>query len=95
VQVPTLPVAVLNASTAPSAARRLADQLIRVGVRIGTVGNLVEARPPGLWVLYAPGARDQAVRLAHVLSGRTPTIEPIDPAAQAASGHASLAVVIG
>jgi hypothetical protein len=94
-KLPTVPIAVLNASNAPGAAGKLAGQLRHRGVKIDKVGNLSESRPPGLLILYAPGDRDQAALLARALAGRKAAILPIDPIAQATAGHAArLAVVI-
>jgi hypothetical protein len=93
--LPTVPVAVLNASGTPGAAGRLARQLRHRGVKVDKVGNLSESRPPGLLILYAPGDRTQAALLARALAGRKTAILPIDPIAQATAGHAArLAVVV-
>jgi LCP family protein required for cell wall assembly len=90
------PVAVLNASGAPGAAADLAAQLRALHVHTGTVGNLGETRPPGLWILYGPGAREVALRLAQipVLAARAPNLAPIDPAAQAAAGAGTQVIVV-
>ena len=92
--VPTVPVAVLNATSTHGSAGRLAGQIRARGVKIAGVGNLSESRPPGLWILYAPGARTQAARLARLLDSRSPTIAPIDPVAQAAAGPATKVVAV-
>ena len=93
--IPSVPVAVLNATNTPGAAGRLAQQLRPRGIKVATVANLSESRPPGFVILYAPGNRAQALLLARVLSGQHPTVEPIDPVAQGAAGRsARLAVVI-
>ncbi|MBV8941946.1 MAG: LytR C-terminal domain-containing protein, partial [Solirubrobacterales bacterium] len=93
--IPSVPVAVLNATTQPGAAGRLANRLRKRGVKIATVGNLRESLQPGLLILYQPRARSQAAVLAHLLASRSPVLEPIDPTAQAAAGgHTKLAVVI-
>jgi LCP family protein required for cell wall assembly len=93
--IPSVPVAVLNTTPTAGAAGRLAQQLRVRSVKIATVGNLSESRPPGLLILYAPGERAQAALLAHVLAGQKPSIQPIDPVTQAAAGRsARVAVVI-
>jgi hypothetical protein len=93
--IPSVPVAVLNATSQQGAAGRLARQLRHRGVKIATVGNLSESLQPGLLILYAPRARGQAAVLAHLLAPRSPVMEPLDPTAQAAAGsHTKLAVVI-
>jgi hypothetical protein len=92
---PSVPVAVLNASSTQGAAGKLAEQLRRRGVKVATVGNLNGSLPPGLLILYAPGYRSEAAALAHAMAAQKPTIQPMDPAAQAAAGSKSrLALVI-
>ena len=92
--VPTVPVAVLNATSTPGAAGQLASQLQARRISIAHVGNVSETRPPGLEVLYAPGQRDQAMRVARLLSNRAATIGPIDPVIQAAAGTNAQVVVV-
>ncbi len=92
---PTIPIAVLNATAVNGAAGRLARQLQDRKVVVAVIGNLDQSRPPGTVILYAPGARAQAARLARVLAARDPTIAPFDPVAHAAAGPSiKLAVVI-
>ncbi len=91
---PAVPVAVLNATSTQGAGGGLAQQLSSRGVKIAAVGNLDESRPPGLWILYAPGARAQAARLARLLARRAPKLAPIDPVTQAAAGTATEVVVV-
>jgi hypothetical protein len=97
--IPTVPIAVLNATQDQGAAGRLALQLQRSRVKVAKVGNLNESLPPGLVILYSPqdasDARGQAEVLARMLAARKPTIEPMNPVAQAAAGNdTQLAVVI-
>jgi LCP family protein required for cell wall assembly len=93
--LPTVPVAVLNATTTQGAADRLAQQLRTRKIKIAAVGNITDPRPPGLWILYAPGARRQAALLARQLAAQKPRIAPIDPAARAVAGtRAKLIAVI-
>ena len=91
---PTVPVAVLNATTTSGAAGRLAQEMRARGVRIAGVGNLNESRPPGLWIFYVPGARTQATRLAGLLATQAPKVAPIGPAARAAIGNAAKVVAV-
>lgn len=91
---PTVPVAVLNATPAAGAAERLAQQLRAHRVAISGVGNLSEERPPGLWILYVPGARAQAGTLARLLQSQHPQLAPIDPVAQAAAGPKTQLVAV-
>jgi LCP family protein required for cell wall assembly len=93
---PSVPVAVLNATSVPHAADRLSVSLRSQGAQIAGVGNIAGPRPAGLQILYAPGQRLQAGRLAALLSHRAPTIAPMDPEAAGAAGPAAkLVVVIG
>jgi polyisoprenyl-teichoic acid--peptidoglycan teichoic acid transferase len=84
--LPNVPVAVLNATSTPGVAGQLAQQLRARKIKIAAVGNVTDPRPPGLWILYAPGARTQATQLAYQLNAQAPRIAPIDPAARAAAG---------
>jgi polyisoprenyl-teichoic acid--peptidoglycan teichoic acid transferase len=92
--IPTVPVGVLNATSTQGAAGGLARELRSRGVKVAGVGNVVESRRPGLWILYAPGARTQAAQLAHLLTTRAPTIAPVDRVAQAAAGRATKVVAV-
>jgi LCP family protein required for cell wall assembly len=93
---PTVPVVILNSTSVSGAARRLSLTLRSRAVKIGGVGNVVGPRPAGLQILYAPGERSQAHRLAVVLAGKDASVSPIDPAAAGAAGNgARLVVVIG
>ncbi|HEY6398157.1 MAG TPA: LCP family protein [Solirubrobacteraceae bacterium] len=92
---PSASVAVLNATPAPGAAGRLAQQLRGRRVKIGAVGNLTGWQHQGLWILFATGQRAQAARLVPIVPGRA-TIAPIDAATQAVAGRgARIVVVIG
>jgi hypothetical protein len=93
--VPSAPVAVLNATSTQGAAANLAQQLRAKGIKVATVGNVAASRRSGLLILYAQGEQAQARRLAGMLTGKSPTIAPMDAATHAAAGRSSLAVVIG
>jgi LCP family protein required for cell wall assembly len=94
VAAPTVPVAVLNATSTQGAAAKLARQLRGHHVKVGRVGNLSEALPHGLLILYSPGNAAQAGVLARTLSSQHPKVEPINPVAQAAAGHSAGLVVV-
>ncbi len=91
--LPTVPVAVLNATPTAGAAHQLAVQLQSDRVSVSTVGNVVNSRPPGVEILYAPNQRAQAQRVARLLSARSPTVAPIDPMSAAAAGSGAQVVV--
>jgi hypothetical protein len=44
--------------------------------------------------MYASSEREQAERVARLLTGQTPTLAPIDPVSQAAAGPAAKVVVV-
>ena len=92
--LPTVPVAVLNATPTAGAAHQLAVQLQGDRVSVSTVGNVVESRPPGVEVLYAPDQLAQAQRVARLLSAHSPTVAPIDPVNAAAAGSSARVVVV-
>jgi hypothetical protein len=92
--VPTVPIVVLNATSTPGAAHDLALALQARHVPVRAVGNVTETLPPGTEILYAAGERRQAQLLAKILSGRSPTVAPIDPVTSAAAAGAKLVVVI-
>ncbi len=89
---PPVPVAVLNASSTAGAAHQLASQLHRRGVSIAMTGNLSLALTPGLDILYAPGSRVQAERLARLLA--RPNLQPMTVGVSAAARGATIVVVI-
>ncbi len=93
--IPPVPVAVLNATSTPGAAGRMAGQLRGRGAKVGSVGNLNGWQRSGLWVLYGAGKRVQALSVARLLAPRAATIAPIEASVQAAGNGASLVVVIG
>jgi hypothetical protein len=93
---PAVPVVVLNSTSVAHAADKLSLKLRSQGAKIAGVGNVAGPRPAGVQVLYAPGERTQAERLAALLAKRSPSISPLDPVAAGAAGaNAKLVVVIG
>jgi LCP family protein required for cell wall assembly len=91
--LPTVPVAVLNATPTAGAAHQIAVQLQGDKVSVSTVANVVNNRPPGVEILYAPNELVQAERVAKLLSARSPTVSPIDPVSAAAAGSGAQLVV--
>ncbi len=92
--IPSAPIAVLNATTTQGAAGRLTQQLRSHRVKVWLIGDLSGWQHPGLWILYAPGQRDQAAQLVRFVPGRA-TLAPIDASTQAAAGRSKVVVVIG
>ncbi len=93
-ELPTIPVAVLNASQTTGAAKALARQLQADRVKVAAIGNVSESLPGALTILYAPGARAQAAQLARLVSARSPAVAPINPVTQAAAGPKIKLVVV-
>jgi hypothetical protein len=55
---------------------------------------VTDTLPPGLEVLYAPGQRAQAMRVARLFSNRAATVGPIDPVIAAVAGTGAQVVVV-
>jgi hypothetical protein len=91
---PSVPVVVLNATSTQGAAASLARSLRAERVAVSQVGNVTETRPPGMEILYAPGERVQAERLARLLRSRSPTVAPINPVIAGAAGSGARLVVV-
>jgi polyisoprenyl-teichoic acid--peptidoglycan teichoic acid transferase len=92
---PTFPVAVLNATSTPDAAHRIASTLTAGRVRVGEVGDIDASLSPGTHVLYPSGAEQEAKRVARLLPGPPATVEPMQPQVQHAVGdHREVVVVL-
>jgi LCP family protein required for cell wall assembly len=92
----SLPVAVLNATGAPGAAHRIADELRSGHVGVAQIGNIKASLGNRTFVFYPPGAREQARRVAHLLASPPPEVKPIRPQVQRAAGrHDEIVVVLG
>ena len=90
-------VAVFNAGGTPGAAHRVADTLRSGHVDVQHLGNLTAQLGAGTHVLYPPGGRAQAERVARLLrSTYVPVhVQPMQPQIEAAlAGHNELAVII-
>jgi hypothetical protein len=93
--IPTVPVAVLNATSVTGAAHRLAISLRADRIKVITVGNFQATLPPGNEILYRSGERTQAKRLERLLGKNTvATVAPIDPVTEAAAGSDARLVVV-
>jgi uridine phosphorylase len=68
---------------------------MRHSVRIGSIGDVNTSLSPGNYVLYPPGAMAEAQRVALMLPGTPPAVEPIQPQLQEATGtHDQIVVVL-
>ncbi|WP_249012296.1 LCP family protein [Conexibacter sp. DBS9H8] len=90
--VPTVPAVVLNAGSVTNAAHRLALALTHRRVHVIGEGNLQNDPAHGYQVLYRPGERGQAERLARMISDTHPTVMPISSGTAAAVGATAAAV---
>jgi len=91
-----LPVAILNATSTPGAAHRVADRLKADRVHLGLVGNIPISPGRGVYVFYPPGAETQAQHLARLIKSASPTVAPTPPGVRSATGgHDEIIIVYG
>ncbi|HZL47785.1 MAG TPA: LCP family protein [Solirubrobacteraceae bacterium] len=91
---PSVPVAVLNATSTPGAARGLAEKL-RTRVQLGEIGDITADLGSGVYVFYPSGARAEALRVARLIPGLTPKVASIEPQVQSAIGkHKEIVVIV-
>jgi len=88
------PVAVFNATSVSGAAHRVAAALAAQRVQVGSVGDISASLNQGTFVLYPPGDRAQARRVARLLPSHSPTVEPITRQVQQAVGRSNEIVVV-
>jgi LCP family protein required for cell wall assembly len=90
-----VPIAVFNATSMPGAAHAIAVTLQAGHLRIGRIGNIKNARlAHGAYVLYPPGAKHQADRVASLIGSLLPTVTPIQPQLQTTLGQHDEIVVL-
>jgi LCP family protein required for cell wall assembly len=90
-----VPVAVFNASGSAAAAHHVAHLLRPAGVRIAAVGGLNAGLGRGAFVLYPPGARAEATRVAGLLASLSPTVAPMpQQVSSAVAGRDEIVVVL-
>ena len=87
-------VAVLNGTTVPGLASKVAIELERGGFRRGSVTNAADQQRPSTTVDYAPGFQRAAREVGTML--RVPHVAPIDAGTQAIAGpQAGVVVTVG
>ena len=87
-------VAVLNGTTVPGLASKVATELERGGFRRGSVTNAADQQRPSTTVDYAPGFQRAAREVGTML--RVPHVAPIDAGTQAIAGpQAGVVVTVG
>jgi hypothetical protein len=88
-------VAVLNGTTVPGLARRVADRLVSSGYRIGTVTNASNQQHPATLVSYAPGAQAEAQAVAQQIGVSPSAVAPLDASTQVIARGAAVVVTVG
>jgi len=87
-------VAVLNGTTVPGLAAKVAVELERGGFRRGSVTNAADQQRPSTTVDYAPGYQRMAREVGAMLNVRQ--VAPIDAGTQAIAGpQAGIVVTVG
>jgi hypothetical protein len=87
-------VAVLNGTTVPGLAARVANDLERGGFRRGSVTNASDQQRPSTTVVYAPGYQRAAREVGAML--RVRHVAPVDAGTQAIAGpEAGVVVTVG
>jgi polyisoprenyl-teichoic acid--peptidoglycan teichoic acid transferase len=88
-------IAVFNATSMPGAARAIAVTLEANHLRVGRIGNIKNARlAQGAYVLYPPGAKHQAEKVASLIPSLSPSVTPIQPQLQTTVGQHDEIVVL-
>jgi LCP family protein required for cell wall assembly len=88
------PVAVFNATSSPGVAHRIAGTLTAGRVHIAQVGDTNASLAAGVYVLYPPGARTEARRVASLIQSLSPTVTPIQPQVQSVVGRQDEIVIV-
>jgi hypothetical protein len=91
-----VPVAVFNATSSSGAAHSIAAALRASHVQVARIGDIKNANlGHGAYVLYPPGAEQQARAVAHLIPSFTPTVTPIQPQLQSTVGrHGEIVIVL-
>lgn len=86
---------VLNGTTVNGLARGLANSLEKSGFSIKGTGTAADQTQSATLVLYAPGKRDDAVRVAATIKKGPDVVQAIDPGNAALSQNASVVILVG
>jgi hypothetical protein len=86
-------VAVLNGTTTPGLARRVAEDIEAGGFRLGTVDNATEQNRSATLIQYVDGAREQARTVASLIDIGSDAISPIDQSTRTVAGESARVVV--
>jgi hypothetical protein len=86
-------VAVLNGTTTPGLARRVADDVKGGGYKLGTVANATEQNRSATTIQYVDGARDDARTVASLIGIGGDAISQLDQSTLLVAGEAARVVV--
>jgi hypothetical protein len=86
-------VAVLNGTTTPGLARRVAEDVEGGGYRLGTVDNATEQNRSATMVQYVEGAREEARTVAGLIGIGADAISQIDQSTRLVAGESARVVV--
>jgi hypothetical protein len=90
-----VPVAVFNATGSSATAHHVAHVLHTARVRIAAVGGIAASLGRGAFVLYPPGARGEAAKVAGLLPTLSPTVAPMpQQVSSAVAGRDEIVVVL-
>jgi hypothetical protein len=90
-----VPIAVFNATNMPGAAQAIAVTLKANHLHVGRIASIKNARlAQGAYVLYPPGAKQQAEEVASLIPSLSPTVAPIQPQLQTTVGEHEEIVVL-
>ena len=88
-------VAVLNGTTVPGLARRVADRIAQSGFRVGTVTNATSQQHRTTVISYGPGRHAQAEAVARALSLGAAALAPLDASSRVVARGAGIVVTVG
>jgi hypothetical protein len=86
-------VAVLNGTTTPGLARRVADEVRGGGYKLGTVANATEQNRSATTIQFVDGAREDARTVASLIGIGGDAISQLDQSTRLVAGEAARVVV--
>jgi hypothetical protein len=88
-------VAVLNGTTVPGLARRVADRIAHSGFRVRTVTNATSQQHRTTVVSYGPGRHAQAAAVAAAINVGSGALAPLDASSRVVARGAPVVVTVG
>jgi hypothetical protein len=86
---------VLNGTTINGLARGLANSLEQDGFTIKGTDTAADQTRAATLVLFAPGKRDEALKVASAIKKGADVVQPVDPGSAALSQNASVVILVG